>query len=128
MSADEKRKMKTSEQSSVLEPVIPEHLKCPLTGDLMIDPVGTPYGHFYDRWAIDAWLDSEHATDPLTREFLCQDDYIKFYPLNEAVEDEKYGQIREKIIDSRNEESLKQLLSKINQLNQSMFRILCKRF
>jgi len=43
----------------------PEFLVCPITGDLMRDPVATVDGQTYDRPAIARWL-NDHNTSPLT--------------------------------------------------------------
>ncbi|GLJ07821.1 hypothetical protein SUGI_0074830 [Cryptomeria japonica] len=45
---------------------VPEELKCPISLDLMRDPVILPSGHTYDRLSISEWLDSGHNTCPLT--------------------------------------------------------------
>lgn len=47
----------------------PHALCCPITGDLMADPVVTACGITYDRAAIAQWL-SRHNTDPVTRAVL----------------------------------------------------------
>ena len=44
---------------------IPHHFFCPITQDVMHDPVKTADGMTYDRPAIERWL-STHATSPLT--------------------------------------------------------------
>ena len=43
----------------------PEELLCPLTHELMVDPVMTQGGHTYERVVIERWL-TTHNTDPLT--------------------------------------------------------------
>jgi len=43
----------------------PQHLICPLTQTLLVDPVSTMAGMTYSRSAIARWL-REHDTDPLT--------------------------------------------------------------
>lgn len=47
----------------------PEHLLCPVTTELMLDPVCAADGHTYERAAITAWL-ATHATSPATGEAL----------------------------------------------------------
>ncbi|CAM9614810.1 unnamed protein product [Phaeothamnion confervicola] len=44
---------------------LPEDYLCPITGDIMRDPVFTEDGHSYEREAIEDWL-SEHNTSPKT--------------------------------------------------------------
>ena len=46
-------------------PEVPEELLCPLTHELMVDPVMTQGGHTYERVVIERWL-TTHNTDPLT--------------------------------------------------------------
>ena len=46
------------------EPVSPQYL-CPITGEIMEDPVTTADGHAYERAAIAQWL-SNHDTSPVT--------------------------------------------------------------
>ena len=36
--------------------VPPSHFLCPLTLDVMNDPVDTPHGHSFERTAILAWI------------------------------------------------------------------------
>ena len=38
---------------------------CPITHELLVDPVCTVDGHIYERAAIEHWL-TQHATSPLT--------------------------------------------------------------
>ena len=39
---------------------------CPITTEIMVDPVICPDGHSFERVAIEAWLQS-HSTNPVTR-------------------------------------------------------------
>ena len=48
---------------------IPDHLKCPLTLDLLNDPVICEDGNTYERTAIEEWF-RLHDTSPLTNEHL----------------------------------------------------------
>jgi hypothetical protein len=45
---------------------IPTKYVCPITRQLMADPVSAPDGHIYEKNAIEAWL-SVNATSPMTR-------------------------------------------------------------
>ena len=47
-------------------PVPPQYL-CPITGEVMEDPVTTADGHAYERAAIAQWLQA-HDTSPVTNE------------------------------------------------------------
>ena len=46
---------------------VPEEYVCPLTMDIMAEPLLSREGHHYEREAILNWV-SEHGTSPLTRE------------------------------------------------------------
>src|SRR5688500_13856358 len=48
---------------------ISEDFLCPITHELMTDPVATADGQIYERKAIAQWL-QEHNTSPLTNEKL----------------------------------------------------------
>ena len=48
--------------------VIPESLKCPITFELMTDPVIGSDGQTYERSAIEQWFATGKATSPITRE------------------------------------------------------------
>jgi F-box/WD-40 domain protein 7 len=58
---EEKRKSTPS-----LQVEIPAHFQCPITMELMQDPVMIATGHTYDRPAIQRWLDQGHRTCPVT--------------------------------------------------------------
>ena len=47
--------------SSSVELAIPAHFRCPISLDLMRDPVTAPTGITYDRESIEAWLDTGRA-------------------------------------------------------------------
>ena len=51
--------------SAVKDVEPPEHFVCPISSDLMVDPVVCADGHCYDRAYIEAWL-VDHDTSPLT--------------------------------------------------------------
>lgn len=48
---------------------IPKNLECPITCDIMVDPVFTADGETYERAAITTWL-KENNTSPKTNEIL----------------------------------------------------------
>ena len=49
-----------------------ELLSCPLTLDMFVDPVTTPYGHTFERKAIVEWVQETNQC-PLTRQPLSVD-------------------------------------------------------
>ena len=48
---------------------IPPDFYCPITGDLLNDPVSEPSGHTYERVSILTWLEKKKES-PITREYL----------------------------------------------------------
>lgn len=66
---------------------IPDSFYCPLTFQIMVDPVIDPDGHSYERSAIEEWL-SRSPFSPMTRKSLQIADLrtppIRFGPLNDS--------------------------------------------
>ena len=58
--------------------------RCPITGEVMIDPVIDPEGYSYERSAIKTWL-HRSKTSPLTREYLSYDMLTTNRALKEAI-------------------------------------------
>ncbi len=48
-------------------------MTCPITQELMRDPVKTPSGHLFERSAIERWID-RNGTNPMTRDQLRKED------------------------------------------------------
>lgn len=46
---------------------IPYHFRCPISLELMTDPVTVCTGQTYDRCSIESWTSTGHATCPVTR-------------------------------------------------------------
>ncbi|KAK7246629.1 hypothetical protein RIF29_41499 [Crotalaria pallida] len=46
---------------------LPEHFKCPISLEIMSDPVILSSGHTFDRSSIQPWLDAGHRTCPITK-------------------------------------------------------------
>ncbi|KAL1336084.1 hypothetical protein HN51_030484 [Arachis hypogaea] len=46
---------------------LPEHFKCPISLEIMSDPVILSSGHTFDRSSIQRWLDAGHRTCPITK-------------------------------------------------------------
>ncbi|OAY75794.1 U-box domain-containing protein 12 [Ananas comosus] len=51
-------------------PVIPDEFRCPISLELMRDPVIVSTGQTYERSCIQKWLDSGHKTCPKTQQHL----------------------------------------------------------
>jgi len=48
---------------------VPDQYVCPISTEIMVDPVCVADGHTYERHSIESWL-SQHDTSPLTNEKL----------------------------------------------------------
>ena len=46
--------------------LIPQEFICPITGEIMEDPVSTIDGNSYERTAIERWFATSRITSPLT--------------------------------------------------------------
>ena len=57
---------------------------CPITHEIMTDPVLTADGHAYERAAIERWLQS-HDTSPLTRARLPNRNLVPVHPLRQLI-------------------------------------------
>ena len=44
---------------------MPPEIRCPISHDIMLDPVSAADGHSYERREITAWL-AKHSSSPLT--------------------------------------------------------------
>ncbi|KAL8253186.1 hypothetical protein R6Q59_036879 [Mikania micrantha] len=66
---EEREKKYISKRNSLgrqpLEPL--QSFFCPITGDVMEDPVETPSGHSFERGAIERWLSEENSLCPITK-------------------------------------------------------------
>lgn len=75
---------------------IPRHFRCPISLDLMKDPVTLSSGITYDRESIEAWLDAGNFTCPVTNQVLRSFDQIPNHTLRKmiqewCVENRNYG-------------------------------------
>lgn len=75
------------ETNSGKELTIPTHFRCPISLDLMKDPVSLATGITYDRESIDKWLDTGHATCPVTNQVLRNHDQIPNHALRKMIQD-----------------------------------------
>jgi hypothetical protein len=64
---------------------VPDMFVCPLTLDLMQDPVISKYGQSYEREAILQWLTEGHTVCPLTRRRLEMRDIITNHKLRAEI-------------------------------------------
>eukprot|EP00929_Paragymnodinium_shiwhaense_P100432 TRINITY_DN62750_c0_g2_i1.p1 TRINITY_DN62750_c0_g2~~TRINITY_DN62750_c0_g2_i1.p1 ORF type:complete len:663 (-),score=133.68 TRINITY_DN62750_c0_g2_i1:176-2164(-) len=71
---------------------VPKDFECPLTHELMHDPVMTCDGHVYERWAIEQWFRQGRRASPLTNLELETTQLVSLRPLQRAIE--TYLQLR----------------------------------
>ena len=63
---------------------IPFAFVCPITHDVLVEPVSTADGHTYSRAAIEQWLD-DHNTSPATGAVLAHRDLVPNHALRNAI-------------------------------------------
>lgn len=64
---------------------VPPEFLCPITNEIMQDPVLSKYGHSYERSAIVEWLASHSNTCPMTRKKMQLSDLITHPTLRLAI-------------------------------------------
>ena len=95
---------------------VPKEFYCPITGELMINPMSDPNGNSYEKESIIEWL-SKNETSPITREPLT------IHQLNENIALKRsIDEIREKISEQqlRIETSIQEETPYINVLEDSI--------
>ena len=65
---------------------VPRDFYCPITGELMKEPVLGKDGHSYEKSEIIRWL-SQNSTSPITREPLREEDLVDNLPLKRSIEE-----------------------------------------
>ena len=72
---------------------MPDSFLCPISSEVMTDPVVTADGHTYERAGIRRWLES-HGTSPSTGATLANKELTPNYTLRKSIEEwrEKYFQ------------------------------------
>lgn len=73
--------------SNNLELSIPSHFRCPISLDLMADPVTLSTGMTYDRESIEKWIDDGNFTCPVTNQVLQNLDQIPNHALRKMIQD-----------------------------------------
>ncbi|XVF12244.1 hypothetical protein REPUB_Repub08aG0098800 [Reevesia pubescens] len=74
-------------QQQRMELEIPRHFLCPITLDLMKDPVTLSSGITYDRESIETWLEDGNFTCPVTNQVLRSFDQIPNHSLRKMIQD-----------------------------------------
>ncbi|KAL1566751.1 U-box domain-containing protein 20 [Salvia divinorum] len=78
---------KSKEINSGSELTIPTHFRCPISLELMKDPVSLATGVTYDRESIDMWHDTGNTTCPVTNQVLGNSDQIPNHELRKMIQD-----------------------------------------
>ncbi|XP_054788219.1 U-box domain-containing protein 1-like [Prosopis cineraria] len=76
----------SSSQMTALAPNVPDEFRCPISLDLMRDPVIVSSGHTYDRISIAQWINSGHHTCPKSGQRLIHTALIPNYALKSVVQ------------------------------------------
>ncbi|XP_068302523.1 U-box domain-containing protein 21-like [Pyrus communis] len=71
----------------VEEIAIPTHFRCPISLDLMKDPVTLSTGMTYDRSSIEMWIETGNSTCPVTNQELVSFDQIPNHALRRMIQD-----------------------------------------
>ncbi|KAF3444262.1 hypothetical protein FNV43_RR13952 [Rhamnella rubrinervis] len=66
---------------------IPMHFRCPITLDLMKDPVTLSTGITYDRQSIERWIESGNQTCPVTNQVLKSFEAIPNHTIRRMIQD-----------------------------------------
>ncbi|CAN6239496.1 unnamed protein product [Urochloa humidicola] len=69
------------------EAAVPGHFLCPISLDMMRDPVTAPTGITYDRAGVEGWLDRGHSTCPVTGRPLRAEDLIPNHATRRMIQE-----------------------------------------
>ncbi|XP_062118074.1 U-box domain-containing protein 21-like [Humulus lupulus] len=90
------RRKSTKKSPMAMKVEIPNHFLCPISFDLMKDPVTLSSGITYDRESIEKWLEDGNFTCPVTNQILQSFDQIPNHSLRKMIqewgmENQKHG-------------------------------------
>ncbi|KAK3018519.1 hypothetical protein RJ639_005269 [Escallonia herrerae] len=90
------KKQDSEESCSNMELNIPSHFRCPISLDLMKDPVTLSTGITYDRESIETWMEAGNNTCPITNQVLKTPEPIPNHAIRKmvqgwCVENKSYG-------------------------------------
>ncbi|KAI3704362.1 hypothetical protein L1987_74580 [Smallanthus sonchifolius] len=74
-------------QNFKMELTIPTHFRCPISLDLMKDPVTLSTGITYDRESIEKWIRDGNQTCPVTNQVLTNFDQIPNHMIRRMIQD-----------------------------------------
>lgn len=70
-----------------MEVTIPTHFRCPISLDLMKDPVTLSTGITYDRESIEKWIEAGNYTCPVTHQVLVSVEQIPNHAIRRMIQD-----------------------------------------
>jgi hypothetical protein len=76
---------------------VPAHFLCPISLDLMRDPVTAPTGITYDRESVEGWLARGHATCPVTGRPLRLADLVPNHATRRVIQDWCVAHLAERV-------------------------------
>ena len=79
--------MEASADGEKAKLAVPPHYQCPVSMELMVDPVMVATGHTYDRPFIQRWLEQGHKTCPVTGVKLRHLELIPNFALRSAIQE-----------------------------------------
>jgi hypothetical protein len=65
---------------------IPPQFYCPISQEMMVDPVSTVDGHVYDRINIQRWFNTGKMTSPVTGQLLASTLLVPNHPIRQMIE------------------------------------------
>lgn len=74
-------------ENMYLELSIPTHFRCPISLELMKDPVTASTGITYDRQNIETWIELGNQTCPVTNQAIKSEDLIPNHSLRRMIQD-----------------------------------------
>lgn len=77
---------KAGGRSRAVEVTVPAHFRCPISLDVMKDPVTLCTGITYDRQSIEAWLESGNRTCPVTNQALRSSEMIPNHAIRKMIQ------------------------------------------
>ncbi|EEF34846.1 Spotted leaf protein, putative [Ricinus communis] len=81
------RKERLEVENGDMELAIPNHFRCPISLDLMKDPVTLSTGITYDRQSIEKWIEGGNVTCPITAQVLRSLEPIPNHTIRKMIQD-----------------------------------------
>jgi hypothetical protein len=96
---------KTMNTTSINMSDIPETYKCPLTLDIMVDPLMNRLGRSYERSAIVEWITTKSPTCPITRQPMKVTDLVPNNRLRKEILEWRRNQGDDTTADTQHDEA-----------------------